>query len=73
MSSQSKTVREYFEINELLLEELAESKNPYWEKVSDFYEQVHDRNADTLSEGQLRWLSMIVDQLEEIETKRASP
>lgn len=69
----TKTVREYYPINELLLEELANSKNPYWEKVVDFYEQVHERDVDTLSDGQLNWLSKIVDQLEEIETKRASP
>lgn len=67
--SQEKTIRDFYQINEILLEHLADTGSTYWISVLNFYEQVADRNVSDLTKGQIGWLTKIVDDLEEKEEK----
>jgi hypothetical protein len=62
-----KTIQDFYpSIDPYFLEQLAnESGNEYYLKAFSFVESVWDRDPNTLSEGQARWLSKINEDLEE--------
>lgn len=70
--SQEKTIRDFYQINEILLEHMADTGSTYWIKVLSFYEQVADKKVNEITKGQLGWLTKIVDDLEELEEKYKS-
>lgn len=59
-----KPVSEAFDIDEEELSYKAESSD-YWKSSYDFYKQVKDRVATSLTERQRDWLNKIEDKLSE--------
>jgi len=58
-------VSDFYNIQDFEIEKLCESKNPYWLKVKDFWDQQKDRKVQFLSQKQASWLSDIEAELED--------
>ena len=62
----SKSVSEYYQINENVLEEMADEKDSdYLRQSLKFYRDVKEKEVDSMSAKQLTWLSKIEDQVVE--------
>lgn len=59
-----KTVTEYYNISDREIKRLAETRNPYWLKVRDFWWQIKDRDVQSLSQAQASWLGNIEEEID---------
>jgi len=58
------TVADAFNITDFEIQKLADTKNPYWETVRDFWWQKKEDDVSSLSPKQAAWLSKIEEDLD---------
>jgi len=63
--TEMKTVADYYNIRDIEIQKLAESKSEYYLKVRDFWHQVKDLPMQGLSPGRCSWLDKIETDIAE--------
>ena len=59
----TRLVSQFYDIEDHEIKKLADTKEPYWMKVRDFWWSVKEREAEKISSAQANWLSKIEAEL----------
>jgi hypothetical protein len=63
--AEARLVSDFYNITDHEIIKLAATKNPYWQRVREFWESNSHRKVLFLSEKQAKWLSDIEAELED--------